>query len=138
MILGNMLKIVNDFNSLFADTSVFKLIGVTNENLNIEVEHVSFFSYEEIDTELHILLLEFTANRIKISEQDKIHNISNKKLHFEFYILNLFLPIELSIQTDNLGTINSKNILSSDDLRLCSQSFIPVLTTIFIFIDYRI
>jgi hypothetical protein len=75
----------------------------------------------------------FTLNYTKVFDENKVIELVDTKcdLHFQVGILNFYSPHDLSIQTE-MGVIQTKNLLSDEELAIVKNAFIPYISTVFI------
>jgi hypothetical protein len=75
----------------------------------------------------------FTLNYTKVFDENKVIELVDTKcdLHFQVGILNFYSLHDLSIQTE-MGVIQTKNLLSDEELAIVKNAFIPYISTVFI------
>lgn len=125
-------KFSTDIDERFINGQVFSLVGQINDSLKISAEGCVMYSLSH-NQDLGTYVARFTLNYTKVFDQNKVVelDVSKSDLHFQVGILNFYSLQELSIQT-GLGVIQTKNLLSDEELAIVKNAFIPHISTDFI------
>jgi hypothetical protein len=123
-------KFSTDITERFQNGQVFSLVGQIKKNLKISGERCAMYSLSH-NQDLGTYVARFTLNYTKVFDENKVIELVDTKcdLHFQVGILNFYSPHDLSIQTE-MGVIQTKNLLSDEELAIVKNAFIPYISTV--------